>query len=88
MCVKVLKDSQLLKTTCMTVDWIGRRIFIAQDTTMNTTLLFEIDLELKTNVLKKVVNPNSTVLALAMYPLLRYVNGMQVAAVVIVSCVD
>ncbi|KAK1171236.1 hypothetical protein AOXY_G5984 [Acipenser oxyrinchus oxyrinchus] len=67
---QVLKDSQLLKTTCMTVDWIGRRIFIAQDTTMNTTLLFEIDLELTTNVLKKVVNPNSTVLALAMYPLL------------------
>ncbi|XP_041107440.1 proto-oncogene tyrosine-protein kinase ROS-like [Polyodon spathula] len=67
---QVLKDSQLVKTTCMTVDWIGRRIFIAQDTTMNTTLLFEIDLELKTIMLKKVVNPSSAVLALAVYPLL------------------
>ncbi|MBN3303240.1 ROS1 kinase, partial [Amia calva] len=81
----ILTDDRLIKAVDLTIDWIGRRLFIAPDITLNYTQLFVIDLELKNTTLE-VINiqqnhTRSAPYALAMYPLLSRVYWVESSAV-------
>ncbi|XP_064411290.1 proto-oncogene tyrosine-protein kinase ROS [Latimeria chalumnae] len=72
--VQLLQDSRLRNTTAMTVDWIGRHLFMAPRILMRATQVFVVDLERKVIGLEVIhLTQNSqhvTTVSLSVYPLL------------------